>query len=457
MDRQAAVVAERAVDREEEAIQVVARRVPGRAGDAQLVQPGGLGDGPHRPVVHQEQQRDDRPARPGRKAVDAERSPRGQEHQLRGHDGQIVPAPLTEEGEPDAREGPGRGDAAAPADEVPRPGQLRRVRGVARELEREVTLDAGREIARRSVVHRPAAVRTLVVADVLRHAAPALLVAGAEEPGQEQVLGVHRGVRFQLRPPEPLRELLAGEPRLRAFDDEIQGRVPNRALAADHEAPRCPRRARSSNQRTAFASASRTGVCRKPSSRRAREQFANITSRAVRTPSRGMRGGRPRIRPSTKASAWARPSASKCGSRIRGALRPATSASSSSSSRIIKFAWPRMYRSPGWPRSKASRWPWATSSTSTTFMPVSTYAGIRPSRKSRISPPVGVGLTSPTPTGNVGFTITASSPPAASSRTSASASHLLFLYGPGGGPVGVESSSGRTPSRIPPIVAMLDV
>src|SRR3954447_15634559 len=53
-----------------------------------------------------------------------------------------------------------------------------------------------------------------------------------------------------------------------------------------------------------------------------------------------------------------------------------------------------------------------------TFIPVSTYAGILPSRKSRITAPVGGGFTSPQPMGKVGLTITTSTPRRAASRPS---------------------------------------
>src|SRR5207245_1461011 len=125
-------------------------------------------------------------------------------------------------------------------------------------------------VARGAVVHRPAAVVALVVADVLRDAAPDLLVPGAEKVREEQVLGIHRGVRFQLPPPVPFRVLLALEPPLRALDDKIESRALDPGPGPDHDAPRRRSRLRSSNQRTAFASASRMGVCRKPSSRTAR-------------------------------------------------------------------------------------------------------------------------------------------------------------------------------------------
>src|SRR5439155_838299 len=213
------------------------------------------------------------------------------------------------------------GDSSALADESARLGQVRRIGRVPGELEREIAFDAGGKIAWRAVIHRPAAVVALVVADVLRDSAPMLFAPRPEEVREKQVLGVHRGVRFQLRPPVALGVLFALEPPLRALDDEVDPRALDPGLAPDHETPR-----------------------------RAR-----------------------------------------------------------------------------WPRSRARSSPSATSSTSITFMPVSTYAGRRPSRKSRITAPVGVGLTSPTPTGNVGFTMTASSPRRASSRTMASASRLLSL------------------------------
>src|SRR5207253_4522376 len=132
---------------------------------------------------------------------------------------------MAEVREPDAGEGPRARDAAALADELARPGQVSRLGGVPGELEREVAFDAGGKVAGRAVIHRPAAVVALVVADVLRDAAPVLLVSRPEKMREEQVLGVHRGVRFQLRPPVPLGVLFALEPPLGALDDEVDPRA----------------------------------------------------------------------------------------------------------------------------------------------------------------------------------------------------------------------------------------
>src|SRR5205085_3577090 len=131
--------------------------------------------------------------------------------------------------------------------------------------------------------------------------------------GEEQVLRIHGRVRLQLRPEIAVVELLPEEPRLRALDDQVEPGRFEVALAADHEMLLLT--APSWNQRTAFSSASRTGVWRRPNSRTARRQSANITSRAVRTPSRGTRGARCKRRWETNASAWAIPSASAWGRR----------------------------------------------------------------------------------------------------------------------------------------------
>ena len=93
--------------------------------------------------------------------------------------------------------------------------------GVTRELEREVTLDRRRQITRRSLVERPAAVVALVAADVLRDAAPDRVVALPDDVRHQDVLGVHRRVRLELGPPVPVRRLLAPEPVVRACNDLI--------------------------------------------------------------------------------------------------------------------------------------------------------------------------------------------------------------------------------------------
>src|SRR4051812_28095645 len=175
----------------------------------------------------------------------------------------MVPAPLSEQRKPDPGEGARAGDAAAAANEFPRSNEVRRVGAVAGELEREVALDAGREIARGAVIHRPRPVGPLVVADVLRDSSPDLLVAGAEEMGEQQVLRVHGGVRFQLRPPVPVSRLLAGEPSLCAIDDQIQRGTAGKTLGCDHDTPLCSRRARSSSYAPA-CSPSRLATQAKP-------------------------------------------------------------------------------------------------------------------------------------------------------------------------------------------------
>ena len=169
MVRQPLVAPHHRVEGEEETIEQVARRARRRAFDVKLVEPGRVRDGPHRPIVHQQEQRDDGAARPGGEPVDAQRSRGRQQHQLRRHRRQIVPAPLAEERQPDAGEGPRARDPAALADEGARARHVGRGHGIAGQLEREVAFDAGGEIAGSAVVHRPAAVVALVIADVPGH------------------------------------------------------------------------------------------------------------------------------------------------------------------------------------------------------------------------------------------------------------------------------------------------
>ncbi|OLD78760.1 MAG: hypothetical protein AUG87_00535 [Candidatus Rokubacteria bacterium 13_1_20CM_4_70_14] len=92
-----------------------------------------------------------------------------------------------------------------------------------------------------------------------------------------------------------------------------------------------------------------------------------------------------------------------------------------------RFRFPRMYFSPIFPRSAARRWPRATSRTCTRLSPVSRVANIRPSRKSTIIRPVGVGLTSQGPTGADGFTTTTGRPWWAKPSATCSARNLEAL------------------------------
>jgi hypothetical protein len=91
------------------------------------------------------------------------------------------------------------------------------------------------------------------------------------------------------------------------------------------------------------------------------------------------------------------------------------------------FSFPKMYLSPGLPRSRAKIWPRATSSTLIRFMPVWRHTGMRPRRKSSTIRPVGVGFTSQGPTGAVGFTTTTGRPRLARARASCSARYLDLL------------------------------
>ena len=117
-----------------------------------------------------------------------------------------------------------------------RPHHVRRIRVVARQLQRVVRLDAAADIERAAVIQRPAAVVGLVRAQVdgdLRSSAGIDLV---QEVHHQDVFGRDGAVRLELEQPVALRAL-AGQQRSRAARD---GAVERRAV---HQARAGARRA----------------------------------------------------------------------------------------------------------------------------------------------------------------------------------------------------------------------
>src|ERR1700758_1449383 len=148
------------------------------------------------------------------------------------------------------------------------------------------------------------------------------------------------------------------------------------------------------NHSIADRKASYTGTPLNPSPRSAFAEDANIFFLPIRTASTVALGSRPRIRPVTVSSKNANVIATPCGTFIVGEGSPVIADILSRICFSVRFSPPRMYRSPGFPFSSASQCVFATSSTSTRFSPVSTYAGNFLFRKSTTMRPVGVGFTS---------------------------------------------------------------
>ena len=99
-------------------------------------------------VHHQERERHQRGTGPAGEPVDVERRPRRQQDHLDRHARHARPRELAEAGQPEAREHAGAGQAPAGEDEVARAAERGLARAQSGELQREVRLDAGREVAR---------------------------------------------------------------------------------------------------------------------------------------------------------------------------------------------------------------------------------------------------------------------------------------------------------------------
>ena len=141
-------------------------------------------------------------AGPAREVVDVEGHSTGHEHEFWWHHGQLAPGPEVEQGEPDPRE-----DATALR---PRPcdNECARARAevlvvgrVAREAQRDVGLNGGRQIGRTAEEVGPGAVFALARANPRRRRRGLFGRSNAEELAQEKVFGVHRDVRLELALP----------------------------------------------------------------------------------------------------------------------------------------------------------------------------------------------------------------------------------------------------------------
>ena len=134
---------------------------------------------------------DDRLPGPAAPVVNVQREPRRQVDDLRRDHRQVIPRPQPGKRQPDPGEYPRRADAALGGD--PGGGALHvlRVRVVAPQLERDVGLDRGGEVARAAVEVGPGAVLALLRADPDGCLRGVRLGEDAEEVPEQDVLGVH--------------------------------------------------------------------------------------------------------------------------------------------------------------------------------------------------------------------------------------------------------------------------
>ncbi len=156
-----------------------------------------------------DRERDDRLPGPAAPVVDVQREPRRQVDDLRRDHRQVIPGPQAGQGQPDPGEDAGRGDAALAGDPAGRALHVLGVRVVARQLERDVGLDRGGQVAGAAVEVGPGAVLALLRADPDGGLRGVGLGQDAEEVPEQHVLGVHRHVGLKLADPPAARVLQA--------------------------------------------------------------------------------------------------------------------------------------------------------------------------------------------------------------------------------------------------------
>ncbi len=162
--------------------------------------------------------RHDRLARPAGPVVDVQGHPRRQEDDLGRHRRKIVPLPFAEQRQPDAGKDAAGLDPAVGDDERARPGHVRRVDLVARQAERRVGLDRGRQVAGTGKERGPRAVVALLGPDPPRRLRELVGGQDAQELAQQQILGIHRHVGAQLAFPPTLGRLAGDQVLPRAHD-----------------------------------------------------------------------------------------------------------------------------------------------------------------------------------------------------------------------------------------------
>jgi hypothetical protein len=149
-------------------------------------------------VSAHDRERDDGLASPARKVVDVERHPRRQEHQFRWQYWERLPRPEAEQSQPDAREDSGALDTAGAHDVLRCRPHVAGLCRFAAKTQGNVGLNGGRQVRRPTVEVRPGAVRSLLGPDPAQGSRHVAFLADAEKLTQEEILGVHRHVGFEL-------------------------------------------------------------------------------------------------------------------------------------------------------------------------------------------------------------------------------------------------------------------
>ena len=133
-----------------------------------------------------------------------ERKPPGQQHDLQWHHRHRAPGHLAEQRELRAGEDIRPFRPARRQDRLPRAAHVRRVRIVPDRLQREIRLDAGRDVERAIMEQRPAAMRALDAAQINADLRLQRRIDPVEEMFQQHVFRRNRRVRFQFKHPVPV-------------------------------------------------------------------------------------------------------------------------------------------------------------------------------------------------------------------------------------------------------------
>ena len=174
----------------------------------------------------QHQQRHHRGTRPVGHLVHVDRRPARKQHEFHRHERRAAPRDLAEGRQQDAREHVRLRRAAARQDGFARPDHMRRIRRIARRLQREVGFDAAGDIEIAAEVEVPCAmaVEPLHRAQVLRHAGLQRGVDLVDEVHHQDVLGRDGGIAFEFETPVAVGVLAVQQCVARADDRSIEFR-----------------------------------------------------------------------------------------------------------------------------------------------------------------------------------------------------------------------------------------
>ena len=134
--------------------------------------------------------------------------PSGQQHDFHRDEGHAAPWDLFEQRQRNLGEDVGVDGPAASQNGCAGPRHVRRIRGIAGQLERIVDFYGSAQVQLTARVQGPAVVLTLIRTKINRDLAFQLRVHFVHEVHHENVLGGYAAVRLELVAPVALRELL---------------------------------------------------------------------------------------------------------------------------------------------------------------------------------------------------------------------------------------------------------